>query len=349
MNQFATAQGAPKLISPYKEFCGHADFKKFPQDFTVDEMPSYTPCGKGEHVWLHIRKTGANTAWVSEQLATWSDIKIRDISYAGRKDKQAVTTQWFSIYDPKRKCDGKEFAIPGCELLTCSRHTHKLRPGNLVGNQFAIVLRDFHGDKQLLQQRILDIASNGFPNYFGPQRFGYQSKNLAKATHWVQQGGKRIRREQRSLYFSVLRSFLFNLILAERVKSKNWNKVLDGEVIQLDGSKSVFLYDGQSETKESIDQRCEILDLHPTAPLFGKGEMWAVAEAGKYEKLIAQTYSVIVEFLGQHAQLARRALRVIPNNMSMQEHDNNVVLSFSLPAGCYASVLVELLVTVKTD
>ncbi|MGD2138281.1 MAG: tRNA pseudouridine(13) synthase TruD, partial [Gammaproteobacteria bacterium] len=106
-----------------------------PGDFAVREIPLLQPAGAGEHVWLLIRKCGENTQQVAQQLAKLADVPLRDVSFAGLKDRQAVTEQWFSVRLPGR--DAPDWAAVNSDTLKViehARHSRKLRRGALRGN-----------------------------------------------------------------------------------------------------------------------------------------------------------------------------------------------------------------------
>lgn len=330
---------------PFGSSCGAADLKTCCEDFKVTEIGKYIPCGEGEHLWLWIEKTNSNTALIAEELAKKSGIKLRDVSYAGRKDKVAVTQQWFSLYDPKRISDNVVFDIPNCTILKSIRHTQKLRIGNLLGNTFEISLRNFKGDFAKLENRLQDISKRGFPNYFGPQRFGRNMNNLPKAISWVGNGAGRLRREQRSIYFSVLRSYLFNLILNERIEQKNWDKVILGELAQLNGNHSVFIVN--EENLESAQFRCEEFDISPTGPLLGSGNVSVESIAFELENKILDEHQQLVKFLQKEANAARRTLRIRPADLSLEQKESDLLLKFSLPAGSYATVFLNNLLEIQ--
>ena len=104
-------------------------------DFKVFELLPFEPCGEGEHLFIHIRKTGANTLFVARQLAKYFNVKETLVSYAGLKDRFAVTEQWFGVHVPgKQTYDLSDLIIEGVEVLTYKRHNKKLRTGALSGN-----------------------------------------------------------------------------------------------------------------------------------------------------------------------------------------------------------------------
>ena len=117
--------------------------KAHPQDFVVREILGYEPCGEGEHIYLWCRKTGLNTAYIAEQIAKFCQLPLRAITYAGRKDKHAVTEQWFGVHQPgKKQFDWSALQLDGLEILHSQRHNKKLRTGVLKGNRFELLLRN---------------------------------------------------------------------------------------------------------------------------------------------------------------------------------------------------------------
>lgn len=224
------AFGAPLLT---------AKIRTTPEDFQVDELPAFEPSGEGEHLLLTIRKRGANTVHVAKVLAKWAGLPDMAVSYAGMKDRHAVTTQRFSVHLPKRVApDPALLASDEIEVVESTWHNRKLQRGALAGNRFKLVLRDVQGDAAAIEERLSHIASRGLPNWFGEQRFGRDGGNVPAALAMF--GGRRMRPDQRSLLLSAARSALFNQVLAARVEQGNWDAPLDGEVWMLDGSRSVF-------------------------------------------------------------------------------------------------------------
>ena len=157
------AFGAPLLT---------ARIRTTPDDFQVDELPAFEATGEGEHLLLHIRKRGANTVHVAKLLAKWAGLPEMAVSYAGMKDRHAVTTQRFSVHLPKRVApDLAELASDEIEVLEATWHNRKLQRGALAGNRFRLVLREVQGDAAAISERLQQIAGRGLPNWFGEQRF----------------------------------------------------------------------------------------------------------------------------------------------------------------------------------
>ena len=312
-----------------------------PEDFQVDEDLGFDLSGEGEHACLHIRKRNANTDFVAKQIVRLAGVKNMDVSYAGLKDRHAVTTQWFSVYlSSKPEPDWSQLNSDEVEVLEVVRHNRKLRRGSLKGNHFKLVVRELDGDTSTLEQRLQNISSMGVPNYFGEQRFGRD--NLAKATGLFNAEFKVKDRNKRSMYLSAARSAIFNEVLSLRVAASNWNQAVAGDLMMLNGSHSVFSVEG---VDEEIKRRIAEFDIHPTGPLWGRGRLPSAADAQQLEQKCADNFALFCDGLEKAGmKQERRALRLPVSNLEWQLDDHSLTLSFFLSSGSYAtSVLRELL------
>jgi len=202
---------------------GSGVIRHTPADFRVTEILGFEPSGSGEHVYLYVRKIDANTGWVAEQLARFLNIRHFDVGYAGRKDRHAETEQWFSCWLPgNREPDWSNLQIEGIEILKIVRHDKKLRRGDHLGNRFKLRISELRVsvDESILITRLNQLKKNGFPNYFGEQRFGRGGGNLQKANELL--NGAKLGRRQRNLYISAARSYLFNWALSKKVDNGQW-------------------------------------------------------------------------------------------------------------------------------
>ncbi|VAW95809.1 tRNA pseudouridine(13) synthase [hydrothermal vent metagenome] len=316
--------------------------KQSPSDFIVTEQLSFEPSGDGEHLFVLIKKIGLNTLDVCEQLAKHFHVHPRNITYAGLKDKNAITTQWFCFPFPiKLTADFNGFESESITVVNAIRNTKKLKRGAIKANKFEITLRNLSGELSNIEERIQLIKEHGVPNYFGAQRFGHNENNLVNVRKLFS-GKIKCNRNKKSIYLSAARSFLFNEVLSQRIKNNTWNQFIDGDVAVLNNSRSFFVLD---DVNAEIMQRLEQGDVHPSAPLWGKGEGISVGEANKQEMLIMATHSEYSNGLVQQGlQQDRRATRLFVNDLSYQFNDNNLILSFSLLSGSYAtSVLREII------
>jgi tRNA pseudouridine13 synthase len=319
---FAAAKFLPKV---YPSLALSARFRSEPADFMVDETLGFTPSGEGEHWLVHIEKIGQNTHWVAEQLAQFCGLDPSAVGFCGRKDRHAITRQWFSLYDPHQtNIQWESLAIEGVELLEVHRHSRKLRLGGHQSNGFNIRLRDLcvkeepisQEDQSKLETEIHRRLGAGVPNYFGEQRFGRGNSNLIAAQQWLE-GGRKPHRKRRSMVYSAARSYLFNLLLATRVQQGNWKALVAGDVVE---------------------------NTFPTGPLWGRGRP-AVSEVSRELEISAfvglDEWCRGLEYCGLKQE--RRSLVLLPMNLELQWLDKDLQISFSLPVGTFATaVLTEI-------
>jgi len=314
---WARAYGAPLFA---------ATIRQQPADFEVTEVLGWDFSGDGEHDYLWVEKTGANTEWVARQLARFAGVPDRDVGYAGLKDRHAVTRQWFSV--PRWNApDWSSLELDDVAVLELRRHNKKLRRGAHRNNRFRIVLR---GERlapcaDALDERMALIAAQGVPNYFGEQRFGRDGGNLALADAWAD--GKRLPRHKRGIAISTIRSYLFNEALDARVTAGTWNVLLPGDKANLDGTGSVF---DVNDVDEELERRCATMDIHPAGLLAGEGsglgtEAWRTALD---RARVAADY---------------RSLRLRVHGAEWSVVDDAATVSFTLGRGAFAtSVLREI-------
>lgn len=317
-------------------------FKMVPEDFRVDELFSTQFTGVGEHILLHIEKRGLTTEEVVISLARLINKPAKLISYAGLKDRHALTTQWLSVHAPGETIEGIEYIeAPGWKVLQAVRHNKKLKPGFLLGNRFSITLRNIIHVEDLIT-RIERVKHSGVPNYFGEQRFGREAGNLFKAQSLLLEGKKVKDRFLRGMYYSAARSWLYNLVLGTRVKESNWNIPLAGDVMQLTGSNSIFVID---EVTDELLNRVNEQDVAPASPLPGKSKNLVKGEAlqiiqGVYNDWLAWLAALEKEGLEE----AWRSNVLLPENLEYSIEEDRAHLTFSLPAGAYATVVLRELV-----
>ena len=312
-------------------------------DFVVKEQLGYDMSGDGEFVAVKVRKTDCNTLFVGEQLAKFAGISARNMSYAGLKDRKAVTEQWFSLQMPGQPTpDFSQFSLEGVEILEVTRHQRKIRIGSLQGNHFEILLRNAEETDEL-KVRLDFLAKNGFPNYFTEQRFGRDGNNLTQALRWANGEIKVKDRNKRSFYLSAARSEIFNLIVSKRIELNLAQQILVGDVLQLNGSHSWFVVD-ESEDLAQLQQRLVQQDVLLTAPLIGEEEKSAV----DFEhEIFAQHQALFALMRQERMKAARRPILMHPQHFQWQFEPNGLRLQFALPAGSYATALIRELVNIE--
>jgi tRNA pseudouridine13 synthase len=288
----------------------NGSIKTLPDEFVVDEVLPFELAGTGEHLYIEIEKTGANTGWVAYQLASFLAVLDLDVSYAGRKDRHGVTTQWFSCYLPTgTDMDWNLFSVEGVVVKSMTWHRSKLRRGQLQCNVFRIKVR--HGKLTESQGRDLvarleRLSEHGLPNYFGPQRFGRDGNNLVFADQLLRKGARV--RGNRGMLISSVRSWLFNQFLARHLDLGDAQQVAQG-------------------------------------PLIGKSRDPQAGE--EYFDEMEQAWAAGLRKLG--AKVGTRDLIVRPDEMTWSASERELVLQFSLPPGSYATSLLRELFLVKDE
>ena len=288
----------------------NGSIKTLPDEFVVDEVLPFELAGTGEHLYIEIEKTGANTGWVAYQLASFLAVLDQDVSYAGRKDRHGVTTQWFSCYLPTgTDVDWKLFSVEGVVVKSMTWHRSKLRRGQLQCNVFRIKVR--HGkltesQGRDLVERLERLSERGLPNYFGPQRFGRDGNNLVLADQLLRKGARV--RGNRGMLISSVRSWLFNHFLARHLDLGDAQQVAQG-------------------------------------PLIGKSRDPQQGE--EYFNETERAWAAGLRKLG--AKVGTRDLIVRPDEMSWSASEDRLVLQFRLPPGSYATSLLRELFLVKDE
>lgn len=329
-NELPFAFGIPPL---------RARLRSTPADFFVEEILGYEPDGTGEHAFLLVEKRGANTEWVSRELAKFAGIQPMNVGYAGMKDRHAVTRQAFTVQLPG-KSDPDWSALPheDIKVLSSARHSRKLKRGALRGNRFVLVLREIEGDRADAEERLAAIVARGVPNYFGEQRFGLGGNNVEQAKAMF--GGRRVDRDKRSILLSAARSHIFNGVLAERVAAGTWDAPVEGDIWSLEGSRSWF---GPEPFNDTLAERLGRGDIHPSGPLWGRGEPPSTGEVGELERSVAARDEDLAKGLvDARMDQERRPLRLQPRDFAWRWLDDGALeVSFGLPAGAYATTVIR--------
>lgn len=298
------------LVRAHGEPLGTGTIRTTPEDFVVTELYDFTPTGQGEHLLLWIEKRGANTGWVANQLANHFGLRHFDVSYCGKKDRHAVTRQWFSCWLPNGG-DATPCEIEGVQILKSTWHSKKLRRGEHAGNHFELTIRDLQvADQSALEKRLAVISQQGVPNYFGSQRFGINGQNYEKACELLNdpeaQSRRKLDRKQKDIYLSALRSWMFNDALTEAVAAGSWTD-----------QDELWVYG---------------LAPHRDIEVPRPGAEYAAA-ADFIEKLQIKAH--------------RRATRIQPENMQWQISAGTLQVTFSLPVGAYATTVLEELIKIE--
>jgi len=332
--------------------------KSVPEDFEVEEIPAYQPCGSGDFLYLWIEKRDMGAEYFARQVARRLDIPVGEVGTAGLKDRHAVTRQMVSV--PARVEDRlAQLEGDGIRVLNVSRHGNKLRPGHLHGNRFRILVRDANPDvvsTDALASLVERLKLQGVPNYYGPQRFGRDGET------W-HMGLALLRGEKppasatgrapnlrnpflRKLALSAAQAGLLNHYLAQRLADGLLHRVLPGDVMSKLPFGGMFVAEDMKREQERFDAR----EIVPAGPIFGRKTFAAATEAAARETAVLDAFKLTPASFagfGKLLQGTRRHNLIFPTDLSAVIRDDGVAFSVTLPAGCYATILLREIM--KTD
>ena len=317
-----------------------AELKTTPEDFYVEEQLSFEPSGAGPHWLLRVEKRTANTRWVAAEIARLAGVPGGEVGYAGLKDRHAVAVQWFSV--PKLASTADSWTnVQTSEFKVLAAHANlrKLKVGALSGNRFRIRLRNVTWSREQLDHKLDTLRTHGAPNYFGAQRFGREGYNLDRVASWVQSGVAPRGRAERSFTLSAARSLLFNAVLARRVEAGDWSQLAPGDLASLEGSGSHF---SVSAIDAELRRRLNEFDIHPSGPLWGRGQPASFGQALQHEMEVSREFPAVADLLAaQGLRQERRALRCAIRDLSSERDASTLTLSFSLGRGQFATAVLR--------
>ncbi|WP_114766613.1 tRNA pseudouridine(13) synthase TruD [Vibrio rhodolitus] len=314
-----------------------------PEHFQVNENLGFDFTGEGEHLMVRIRKTGENTAFVVNELAKVCGVKSKDVSWAGLKDRHAVTEQWLSVHLPKGETpDFSAFLAqyPSIEIVATDRHNKKLRPGDLIGNEFVVTIAEVT-DMAEVVARLEKIAKTGVPNYFGSQRFGHDGNNVTEARRWGRDNVRTRNQNKRSLYLSAARSWIFNAIVSARIEQGAFEQPLEGDVLQAGREQLLVDADNIAElTNKIATGECLI-----TAAMAGDNALPTQGKALEIEQPQLDAEPDLMALIrGNRMRHDRREIALKAQNLTWQVEGNEITLRFALDSGCFATAIVRELI-----
>jgi len=319
-----------------------------PEDFRVTELPAYEPVGRGPHLYVSVTRTGHTTPEVADLLAQALNADKGAVGYAGLKDKRACTTQTFSVlasngFVPDEEWVARRLAAETSLQVNWMRcHGNKLRTGHLRGNRFDILVRypDAPPEEAVARaQAIADaLGRDGLPNWFGPQRFGHEGRNVIKGWRIVHRGWRAHRRWLHKLLLSAYQSWLCNRYLSLRMHEGLLDCCLAGDVARKHETGGMFLV----EDAEADSRRQVAGEISFTAPMYGH-KMWAAEGiAGELEeRILAEQELIGFNWRQGKVTGTRRTGRLVPSDLSVWGETDGIRLSFSLPKGGYATAVLR--------
>ena len=337
-------------------------FNPSSRDFIVDEIPLYEFTGEGEHLILHVRKKDMTTWEMVKAIARYCKIKEREIGYAGLKDKNAMTMQYISLLAKDNEEKLKTFNHEKIKILGTYRHNNKIRVGHLKGNHFKVRLKKVLGvQKDKLDSVLKWVKANGVPNYFGNQRFGNQGDNYKEGKAILEGTLKMRDKKTRTFLINAYQSYLFNAWLSKRIElshlleafsqadaekvfelpqgslkgtkeQPHFFKLLEGDLMMHYPYGRVF----ELESLEEESKRFKEWDIAPSGLLAGR----RVTRTQKVAGLIEKNYD---EEVAENGARRYAWIRVTDIKKNYVEEKAHYELEFTLPKGCYATNVLDVL------
>lgn len=314
--------------------------KAKPEHFQVEEILPYAPCGEGEHLFIKLRRQGWNTADVGRALGKPFGLKPVDVGWGGRKDKNAVTIQTFSLLLPmatpietvKSALDDLPF-----ELMELKRHGNKLKTGHVAANRFRIILSEV--GPQALPSAVSiaeSVRRTGLPNFYGEQRFGIELRNIDRSMGLLKRGKARGKKE--GFMVSVLQSALFNLWLTQRIDRGEFDRVISGDLAKKTDTGGMFTVEDLQEAQQRFQDRKIIY----TGPIYGYKMKPARGLADEYERGLLESLDLDPQtFKPLRAPGSRRAGIIHMDDLSIDKVKEGLEFTFTLPSGTYATTLLR--------
>jgi tRNA pseudouridine13 synthase len=313
--------------------------KVHPQDFDVEEIPAYEPSGAGDHLYLWIEKTDLGAEYFVRQVARRLNIPNREVGTAGLKDRRAVTRQWISV---PGACEPalSQLGGDGVRVLRVSRHTNKLKPGHLKGNRFRILIRDASPSIEITP--VLDrIRTHGLPNLYGPQRFGRDGETARLGMALLKGEPTNVRNPfLRKLALSAAQSQLFNAYLSRRMADGLFRTVLSGDVMAKWPAGGMFTAEDVAAEQARFDRR----EIVTAGPMYGRKTFPAKGDAAEREAKVLEAAGLSrssFDGFGKLVMGTRRHNLVYIDDLSAIWESEGLRLTFTLPAGSYATVLLR--------
>ena len=318
--------------------------KSIPEDFEVEEIPAYEPSGQGDFLYLWLEKRAMGAEFFTRQIAKRLDIPVGEVGTAGLKDRHAVTRQMVSV-PATVEARLPQLEGDGIKLLRVGRHSNKLRSGHLHGNRFRILIRNCsplpggEGSKLVIER----IRQHGLPNYYGTQRFGRDAETLHMGLALVR-GDKTARPIRnpflKKLALSAAQSALFNHLLAQRFRDGLLRQVLPGDVMCKIPFGGMFVAVDVAAEQKRFDAR----EIVSAGPMFGRKTFAAAEVAAQREQAALSAFELTdssFNGFGKLLQGTRRHNLVYVDDLAADDESDGLRLTFTLPAGCYATGLLR--------
>lgn len=316
------------------------------EDFVVEEIPAYEPCGEGEHIYLWMEKVDRSAEQLVAHVSRTLKMRREDVGIAGLKDRFAVTRQWVSV-PGKYAAQIAHLDSANIYVLQQSKHRNKLHTGHSKGNRFNLLVRETADNAEAVARELAAVIEKaGTPNYFGEQRFGIADETLNLGLDLLagRQGPQDIPIARRKflvrLAISAVQSAVFNEVLGRRIEAGTLHSVRSGDVLQVRVSGGCFVVEDVEREQQRLDQG----ELSPTGPLFGPKLLYPQGIAREEEHQALKVFDLLPESFESYSRVAagaRRALLAWPKDLQIGADPQGLRFQMSLGPGVYATTIMR--------
>tara|TARA_Y100000310_G_scaffold327902_1_gene395050 strand:- start:2542 stop:3495 length:954 start_codon:yes stop_codon:yes gene_type:complete len=310
--------------------------KQLSEDFIVKEINDIELDESGEYSYFLLKKRNYNTLRAIEAISNKLNINIKNIGFAGSKDKNAITEQVISIYNGNENIENIQ--IKDIELKYLGKGNEKIFLGSLKGNKFTITIRNLD-NKKINNNEVL------IPNYFGPQRFSTSNHLIGKAI---------VKKDfEEAIKVILSTNSDYNGRIKQHLEKKTNDFVVALKIIPLKLLK-LYVHAYQSSIfNKVLEQYTKTNKKIEKIPIVGFGTesndkiMRILLEKEKIvprDFIIRQIPELSSEGDERSAFMAVKDFKIIKQEKDeLNEGKEKLIVEFALPKGSYATVFIDYL------
>lgn len=206
----------------------------------------------------------------------------------------------------------------------------------LMGDPAAISDERWRGAVEAYRRGEYAEAARLFPGFCRTEQ--EVAERLARRPDACEQAFRAVNPRLQKLYLSALQSWLFDRLLAERLPT--FDQVEEGDLAFRHDNGACFLVtDAAAEAPRAARQ-----EISPTGPLFGcRMTMPGGSVREREERMLGEEGLTLAQFDlsgGLRMEGERRPYRVPLGEPELAEEGGDLVLTFTLPKGSYATVVL---------
>lgn len=328
------------------------NIKQLPEDFIVREVSGIKTQINGKYSHYILKKTGYTTIDALQILSKKFGMPLKSFGFAGNKDKKAVTEQKISILKGSKNFENIEFK--NIELRYLGNGKEPISLGDLEGNEFTVTIRNLN-EKNIKKIKKLENKNQKTPNLYGPQRFSKNNHLVGKAIikkdfknavdlilkndGFIEDKIKQFIKNSKNNYIGALRliplktrklfvhscqSFLFNRIAGKFLNKSSKSKVKNIKIPTI--GFGFEIREVKNKTLKNIIKT--VMEEEKITPRdFIINPMPELTSEGDFRDLFFDLNFKILEIAEDE----------------LNENKQKVIINFTLPKSCYATVALEFL------